>query len=172
MKVTEKVRVFGLSVLLALLVYTTLYIRISLLSPVREVRHYTQTDKHCVAPGMESSVALWEQEVERRFQGAYIYAAHGGVAAHSWICQGPNDPSDIAEAEFVRDVALRLRAQFPDRVIVLIVCNPGHFKLHVPGVYYARDSVWLTPDKYAGYCDLAHLLTPEAVGNIFEFSDE
>lgn len=134
--------------------------------------HYSQTDSQCVAPGMEPSVALWEIEVERRFPGAFIYATHGSVAAHTWICQGEADPSSLAEADFVHDLALRLRAQFPDRVIVLIVCNPGHFKLHVPGVYYARDNVWLTPDKFSNLTDFLHIIMPDAVGNIFEFSDE
>lgn len=156
-------------ILLVLVLGTT----VTCLINSRSVKHhYSHTDSMCVVPGMEDSVGMWEVEAARRFPGAFVYAAHGGVAAHSWICQGMADPTKLAEADFVHDLALRLKAQYPDRIIVLIICNPGHFKLHVPGVYYALADVWLVPDRFEDDTVSKYTMMPDAVGNIYEFVDD
>lgn len=118
---------------------------------------------------MGQLVEPWKEETARRFPNALIFAAHGGTAAGKWICQNPDDPTSLKNAFMVHDIALSLHQAYPDRVIVLIVCNPDHLKCGVPGVYYAQANVWVTPDKHANCKDLNHLMYPEAVGNIFEF---
>jgi hypothetical protein len=83
-------------------------------------------------------------------------------------------------------------AKYPGRTVVLLACNTGHLKLGIPGVYYAKSSVWCVPDRnVADFIELQfHRLgifdrkaqvvfvprpksrwqvEPDLVGNIFEF---
>jgi hypothetical protein len=111
-----------------------------------------------------SSINQWKIEVARRFPNAMILFCHGNTYDGQWCCfpeEGPVVP--------VRAMVQHLLAQNPDRVIVCIVCNPDGLKLGIPGVYHAKESVWIIPDKnFKGRTERSSA----DVGNIFEFVDD
>jgi hypothetical protein len=58
----------------------------------------------------------------------------------------PDDgPSMSVEA-----AAWLLRAEHPDKPLILVVCNPAGEVIHVPGVYYSKQLVWSTPNWLPG----------------------
>lgn len=134
----------------------------------RPTHHYTGIE----VLGNKDISTLWEDETVRRFPNALIYASHGTNCGGKWICQNPDNPTSLADAFYVHDLALSLRQQYPDRIIVLVICNPGHLKVGVPGVYYAKDDVLVEPDAQNTRCYVLHFLHPGCVGNIFEFVDD
>lgn len=130
--------------------------------------HYTGIE----VLGNKDISTLWEDETARRFPDALIFASHGTNCGGKWICQNPDKPTSLADAIYVHDLALSLRQQYPDRIIVLVICNPGHLKVGVPGVYYAKDDVLIEPDSQNLRCYALHFFHPGCVGNIFEFVDD
>lgn len=114
---------------------------------------------------VDESIALWKIEVARRFPDAVIVVLHGQSLLGEWVCQNPRYPDDFFKAVKVRDLVAEVRAEYPDRIIVLICCNPGHHVLNIPGVYHAIDSVWFTPDEY----NTENRGDIPVVGNIYEF---
>lgn len=114
----------------------------------------------------------WREETARRFPTALVYASHGANCGGKWICQNPDFPDSLEDAFYVHDLALSLRQQYPDRVIVLVICNPGHLHVGVPGVFYANDDVLIDPDLQNHRAWLLHILHPGCVGNIFEFHED
>lgn len=122
-------------------------------------------------PHITESLELWKREVARRFPTALIYAIHGNTDGTNWVCLDPKAPRSGHMVK-VRDLALQLRKENPDRVIVLIICNPGGFNLGIPGVFHAMDSVWFDPDKDADNTDPGRQEDRGCVGNIFEFNDK
>lgn len=119
------------------------------------------------ADQVRESMEQWKIEVARRFPDALIYATHGGDFMGEWGALSPN-----GGVERVRDLALRLKRENPGRIIVLVICNPGHYHLKIPGVYHALDSVWFAPDKDADNTNAGRAIQRANVGNIFEFIDD
>lgn len=131
-------------------------------------------------PSLEPYAVAWQREVARRFPSAVAILAHGGdLEQGRWIIQADGKHLQTAD-----DIAAKYRALYPGRVIVLLSCNPGHIKLHVPGVYHFHASVWCVPDRATGKNDIAEFMDldgghphddaprwescPEDEGNIFE----
>jgi len=117
-------------------------------------------------------VAAWKIEVARRFPYALLFVCHGSVGYD--IVTGLPGWYLFPEASGripvrVDLMARKIRDANPGRVIVILSCNPGHFKLTgLPGVYYALDSIWLWPDKNVE--DTSGIKAePGVVGNIHEF---
>lgn len=116
-------------------------------------------------PTLEGEAAAqWRLEVQRRFPRAVVVIVHGGdYVRGEWTVK-----SSYNHAEHADVVARRFKELYPDRVVVFVSCNPGHYHLGVPGVYYALDSVWVHPDRNEGP-HAAEVNDPEVIGNIFEF---
>lgn len=123
----------------------------------------------------EATVTAWRVEIARRFPGAVAVFGHGGDDGE-WIIV----PDYVMPGLFgtvvihgtprpLVDVIAETKAKYPGRFIVCVVCNPGHYKLDRPGVAYAMDEVWLQPDKSPMTSD-RNATSPDAVGNIYEFS--
>lgn len=135
---------------------------------VLHVYHGVQIESPLPGENVAQSMDYWRVEIARRFPDAYAVAVHGGDIAGQWLVQ---DPDDISKLIPVATLAHRLQVRFPGRVIVLLSCNPGHYKLGIPGVYHAVDSVWFVPDKDADNTDPERQAERSDVGNIYEFTD-
>jgi hypothetical protein len=145
-------------------------------------------------PSLDRYAEMWKTEISRRFSNAVAVFVHGGnrIEGEWQVNAGLGGHASTA-----RDIVRHFQSVYPDRTVVLISCNPGHLKLGVPGVYYAKSDVWLIPDRQTdattnaetGTFDLPfpfpipfvtepetrHTrweLNPEAVGSIFEFVKE
>ncbi len=92
-------------------------------------------------PSLQQYEPAWKAEVGRRFSNAVIVMVHGDDMAGMWFASPPWGQMLI---EDVVDMAAKL---YPDRTIVVLSCNTGHFTLHRKGVYYAKSSIWLVPDR-------------------------
>lgn len=118
------------------------------------------------------SVDYWKREAQRRFIAPILIFGHGNDFNGVWSMQLQDQGNRIVP---VAEVAAKVRAKFPDRVIVLICCNPKGHALHMPGVYHAWDSVWFVPDKEITNVpsdQKEHNQDRNVVGNVFEFSDD
>lgn len=127
------------------------------------------------APGVHSTVLsfdlmpfakLWEAEVREQHPNAAIIMAHGQVHDNGkwYLYPSVGDPLPVREA------VLTLRAYYPDRRIVLVVCNPGGLRLPgLPRVSYALDNVWAVPDPETEGITIRDMLDPDVVGSIDEF---
>jgi hypothetical protein len=135
---------------------------------VLHVYHGVQVESPLTDFYVPQSMAYWQVEIARRFPDAYAVAVHGGDIAGQWLVQ---DPDNIAKLISAADLAHRLQARFPGRVIVLLSCNPGHYNLGIRGVYHAMDSVWFVPDKDADNTQEGRQAERVIVGNIYEFND-
>lgn len=111
----------------------------------------------------EEAVAQWKVEVSRRFNDAILVIVHGGDLRGQWQAHVEDfDPMPMT------DLIKMVRERHGDRKIVLVSCNPGHYRLpdSVGDVVYATDDVWMMPDSF--YSE-RQVETPTAVGNIYEF---
>lgn len=104
---------------------------------------------------------LWRAEVSRRFSDAVMVFCHGNQINGVW-CIVPAEGKPVPVQTFAEQMA----RDFSGHPVVLVTCNPAHAKIHVRGVYYANDVVVMRPDKSG---NLAFMICPEAVGNVFEF---
>lgn len=114
---------------------------------------------HTSSPGVimdvrDSSLALtvpfWQTEITRRFPNAVVILCHGGgFTKDEWVIQDNPDGQYGTTCEHVDKVLDDERAEYPDRTIVLLSCNPCHIVLHGhPNCYYFDSSVWVIPDRF------------------------
>jgi hypothetical protein len=140
--------------------------------PPRYVFDGVKIERQVEGPQYDKFVDAWRVEVARRFPSALVLICHGSTGSD--IVTGQSGWYLFPEANGrvpvrVDEMVRKMRAANPKRVIVLLSCNPGHFKLtRLPGVFYALDSIWLWPDK-AGENGESMKQEPGVVGNIFEF---
>lgn len=134
---------------------------------VRVIHHYHGVQLETPLRGSSSfldyTLPLWEKEIARRFPDAYVVAVHGGDVAGQWVCQNPDNISELIST---RSLAEKLVAKYPGREIVLLSCNPGHYHLNMPHVWHALDDVWFLPDEWNNEDRSADIAW---VGNIWEF---
>jgi hypothetical protein len=136
-------------------------------APTVHVWHGLETIQLVHDEGVPESVEAWKVEIARRFPDAFVLFSHGGDNDKGvWTCYA--EPGSKMRGKPVQQVADELHAKFPDRKIVLIMCNPGHHRITTPNVYYALDSVWFETDRSTDATERARAV-PEFVGNIFEF---
>lgn len=102
----------------------------------------------------------WEPQIRRRYPNAVVVYSHGvSVADRWWIRTNRGVIPAFTLVEVVRSA-------YPDRRIVLLVCNPGGHKLEFPNVSYALRDVWIVPDSSAGR---ENTETDSGVGAFTEF---
>ena len=118
----------------------------------------------CWSPDMRYGADEWAIEVlaHRGINDFVLAMCHGyEINGEWWVAPAARFPTTTAE--FVASV----RRRYPDKHVVLIVCNPGGVEFEVPDVSYATENVWVIPDAWAG--DLRDFAEPEAIGKIEEF---
>jgi hypothetical protein len=95
-------------------------------------------------PSLDQFAPLWQKEIGRQFNNAVGVLCHGGEFINGqWIVSAKN----YGKYQTAQELIKHFQAEYPDRVIVLLACNPAHLKLGIPGVYYAHSSVWCIPDR-------------------------
>jgi hypothetical protein len=140
-------------------------------------------------PSLERFNEMWRKEIARRFPNAIAVLVHGGDFVEGQWIVGTNIAKDRRVMP-AADVVRHYQKLYPGRTLVLLACNPGHLKLGIPGVYYAKANVWCVPDRaltsehFKVYLGDAGLRTDgsraigdarwekdgNTVGNIFEFA--
>lgn len=109
----------------------------------------------------------WVIETQRRYDKFVLVLCHGTELAGQWYAT-PDLSPPLPVRELVRDV----RRRFPERRIVLIVCNPGGFILREPGVSFATTLVWTLPDSFVNpFANYMRDLPHNYVGDINEFKE-
>jgi len=109
----------------------------------------------------------WDDEIEAEYPNALLVIAHGNTdpGTGEWYAY-PTDSDPLP----VREVVLNVRKTYPERHIVLLVCNPDGLILDgVNNVSYARESVWIWPDRVVQY-NIRDLIDPDGVGSFDEFT--
>lgn len=87
----------------------------------------------------------WQAEVHRRFSDAVVFCSHGQDCNGIFMAfpQGT-----VASGIAVTDEIKILRAEYGNRTLVFLCCNPQHIALHgFPNVYYSSSSTWVIPDR-------------------------
>lgn len=143
-------------------------------------------------PSLEQYSVMWQNEIGRRVHHALGIIVHGGDFVQGQWIVGTNEYASGEHVKTAQEVVTYYQNLYPDRTIVLISCNTGHVPLGIPGVYYAKASIWCVPDRNvtdpavaSKLLDKIKLYTvgeaqlssrwetyPEVVGNIFEFVRE
>lgn len=116
------------------------------------------------APDVAFHAGFWREEINKVYPDAVVVFAHGtdfGDRWYVWIDEGSVAP--------VEQVVIRLRRTYPTSRIVLIVCNPGGYTLDAPGVSYAKDNVWVSPDQVVGSLNILRDRMHDYVGSFDEF---
>jgi len=110
----------------------------------------------------------WSTEVRQRYANAVIVFAHGVDRGGMWF----SEPS-IGNPISVEKLIDNIREIHPTRRIVLVMCNPGKHKISAPGVTYARNNVWVVPDRVIGdFSKFMRAMTePDFLGGIYEFTE-
>lgn len=128
--------------------------------------HGMETELLSADPMFEAiAIEPWKEEISRRFPDAYVVFTHGTSLMGMWAMETPDGPASVQK--YAEDLV----AKYPDREIVFVVCNPGHYVINIPHVHYALDSVWMVPDRYThGLFTISRsAFDPGVVGNIYEF---
>lgn len=92
----------------------------------------------------------WLAEARKRFPNPIVVIGHG----EEFKNQKPEDKIPFwfqkspAGTITVSTLARALHHCFPDRDIVLVICNPDGHSLDVDRVWYAKTNVWVVPDSY------------------------
>lgn len=141
-------------------------------------------------PSLIQFEPAWRDEIARRFPHSVGVLVHGGdFVRGEWIVGANLQPWEHVSK--IQDIVKQFLAEYPDRTIVVLACNPGHLHLNMPGVYFAQSSVWCVPDRAitaddftagtaymkfdSGFEGVATsgqsrwVIDAEVVGNIYEF---
>lgn len=94
-------------------------------------------------PSLDMFVNAWQMEVQRRFHNSIVLLCHGGGDVDGvWLMLDHGVP------RIAQDVIREEQAKYPNRILVILACNPGHLKLTgLPRVYYSTASTWCEPDR-------------------------
>lgn len=118
-------------------------------------------------PTLEQFAPAWRVEIARRVPNAVGILVHGGAfVQNEWIA-GAGYAGHIT---LTTEIVKHYRDVYPDRVLVLLACNPGHLKLGIPGVYYSMSNVWCVPDRGVSPDKAKYSVVNRKLGD-FEFRD-
>lgn len=192
---TSKSKTSGAILLLAVFFWLGTVIALAIQTlrvPVRTVQQ-PPVIMEVLDPSLGQFEEMWRAEINRKFDHAVGILVHGGDFVEGQWIVGTGYGRHVST---VGEVVSHYQHLYPDRTIVLLACNPGHIDLHMPGVYYAKSSVWCVPDRaltpamMSNGKSLQHLgfpflsgdvevprpsrwaLEPDVVGNIYEFVSE
>lgn len=116
------------------------------------------------SPDLAQFAWMWKEEVRRKYGTAIILMSHGTDVLGGWWCQ--NGRGGLMPIELAVE---QLRGLYPVRRIVLVVCNPGGYDLHIPNVSHSMSDVWVVPDRNL---TPRSLIEPDVVGSIYEFDED
>ena len=85
----------------------------------------------------------WKTEVERRYDDAILLLVHGNTGPDGEWWAYPQYEAPLP----MRHLVARIRLLNPGKRIVLVACNPGDLKLDIRNITYARENVWMFPDR-------------------------
>jgi len=111
----------------------------------------------------------WVVEIQTRYPQALVVFVHGNVDPGSgeWFAY-----PDIGAPISMYDLVDNLRVKIGPRRIILLACNPGRLPFDAPGVSYALNDVWITPDSFASVVgQLRDVYEPDVIGSIAEFTE-
>jgi hypothetical protein len=84
----------------------------------------------------------WEAEARRHgITDCVIVVAHGDEFLGTWMAF----PDAPMKPILVEQLLWAVRRQYPNKLIIASICNPGDIKITVPDVFYAREAVWVKP---------------------------
>lgn len=108
----------------------------------------------------------WYLEARKKFDHPILFMCHGGDRGGHWYVV-PDAPRVERPA---KEVAQMLHNLYPGRPIVFAVCNPLHETLDVPGVWYPKEDIWVTPDN--GVADFVNIYRKESkyIGSLDGFT--
>jgi len=130
-------------------------------------------------PSLAIFAPMWQMEIGRRFPHAVGILVHGADFVEGQWIVGTNIAAGRRVTPVV-EIVKHYQRLYPTRTVVLLACNTGHLKLGIPGVYYAKSSVWCVPDRFLTpemFENELYRMTlnnrwsayPDVVGNIYEF---
>ena len=109
--------------------------------------------------------STWQIEANKRFHNPIIFACHGSSYYGVWSCVP--ESKELIPTLYV---ARFLHTEYPDKDIVLIVCNPGGASIHVDHVWYVKKNVWICPDQFVPAKTLQdRLKDKDTIGTIWDF---
>ena len=97
----------------------------------------------------EMSKYYWQKEVSKKInlsECVFLFC-HGNVFNETWILIPHSDSLYERKAMSVDSFLRTIRNIFPDKKIVLIVCNPGKITTSEKNVWYSKTNVWIIPDE-------------------------
>ena len=108
----------------------------------------------------------WNTLIEEIYPRAVVVSAHGFDFFDHWYLI-----STEGHLMAIESVLFTLRAEHPNRRIVVIACNPGGYVIDCPNVPYAMTNVWIIPDVVVGPIEAIarELELGDAVGAMDEF---
>ena len=119
----------------------------------------------------------WLEEARTRFANPVIFICHGqsewgvdqwGETTKTWWVY----PDKPRRKQSANEVVRTLKNMYPNRDVVMVVCNPHGHKPVMAGVWIALHDVWVVPDFYTMMAPgLSHReIYPgvDAVGSIHE----
>jgi hypothetical protein len=90
------------------------------------------------------ALPYWQAEARRHgIRNAVILVVHGDEFMGGWWAFPDAPMKPLA----VDQLLWTLRRQHPGKVLIAVVCNPGGIACTVPGVFYARENVWVKPGE-------------------------
>jgi hypothetical protein len=107
----------------------------------------------------------WQAEAQKRFHDPLVVSLHGRTEGGEWCCFPQNSPGRITVEAFARN----LHALYPDRDIVLVICNEDGKAIHIPHVWYATHNVWMRPTASLYPWEQDERKSSPTVGDIWHF---
>lgn len=133
--------------------------------------HPTRNIDVVIRGGFNGGATWWKEEVTKRYSDAVIVFCHGKEDYEgTWVTDGTSAPRETIE-----DMVTRTRATYPDRRLVLIVCNPGGDIIPHTNVTYALNNVWYYPNFVMDLVDheaRTDRRSGNTVGRISEFIEQ
>jgi hypothetical protein len=101
-----------------------------------------QTVVICESADIDYAVPAIKREVERVFLNPVILVVHGDKTALHWTTLPDKDRAEAKPAQLKVE---ELRRKYPDRPIVLWVCNPNYDQVRGKNVWFFLGYVWKVP---------------------------
>lgn len=106
-------------------------------------------DRICYNKDLDFSLLYAYAEASKRFVRPVVICGHGADS------MGPESigiwtmypDKDRGKPISVQELALQLNKEFPDRDIVLFICNEKGKSISVARVWYFKTLVWVVPDS-------------------------
>jgi hypothetical protein len=113
---------------------------------------------------------LWLAEARRKVDNPLLFMCHGMSVPVDGKLVWYVNPDKPRKPQPVQEVARTLSNLYPDRNIILVVCNPAHERISIARVWYPERDVWIVPDEYCDFLDLIERSEPQTIGTFADFT--